>query len=203
MMKNDGLLVVVSAPSGCGKDTVIGFMRENGYEFEKTVSCTTRDIRPGETHGVDYWYITREDFEKRIEEGYFLEYNQYGTNLYGTPADQVEALLEKGGTILLKIEVNGAESVRKADLGAVTIFLVPPSMEELERRLRDRGTETEEDIQRRIALAKEELKRAPEFDYIVVNDKVEDCVDRIFEIIRVEKSKYSRMKTFVDKLNIE
>ncbi len=200
-MKTDkGLLVVVSAPSGCGKDRVITELRKTDFVFDKTVSNTTRAQREGEINGVDYTFVDKKIFEERIESGYFLEYTLFSDNYYGTPKEEVEKHLDKGGCILLKIEVEGASNVRKSMPEAVTIFLVPPSMEELERRLRERNTETEESLKKRLEVAKVELTRAPEYDYIVINDNLDDCVQQIRDIIECERTRYPFMKSFVDDL---
>ncbi len=195
-----GILLVVSAPSGCGKDTVIDALKKSDFDFQKTVSATTRNMRDGEIDGVDYSFITKELFLEKIENGYFLEHTIYSGNYYGTPKTEVEKHLSNGACVLMKIEVEGAGNIRKLMPEAVTVFLVPPSMEELERRLRGRGTETEESFQARFATAKKELKRAPEYDYIVVNDIVENCVERIRNIVETEKLRYSNAKDFVDEL---
>lgn len=200
-MKTDkGLLVVVSAPSGCGKDRVIKELRNTDFVFDKTVSNTTRPKREEETNGVDYTFIDKKTFEERIENGYFLEYTLYNDNYYGTPKEEVEKHLDKGSCILLKIEVEGAGNVRKSMPEAVTIFLVPPSMAELERRLRERNTESEESLQKRLETAKEELTRAPEYDYVVINDNIDDCVKQIRDIIECERARYPFMKSFIDNL---
>lgn len=197
---NKGLLVVVSAPSGCGKDTVINALRESDFKFEKTVSDTTRVMREGEANGVDYTFIDEITFKNRIENGYYLEYTVYNGNFYGTPKSEVEKHLEKGECVLMKIEVEGAGNVRKLIPEAVSVFLVPPSMEELEKRLKGRGTETEESFKKRFETAKEELARAPEYDYIVVNDEISKCVEKIRNIIETEGLRYCAMKNFVDDL---
>lgn len=197
---NKGLLVVVSAPSGCGKDTVINALRESDFKFEKTISDTTRVMREGETNGVDYTFIDETTFKNRIENGYYLEYTVYNGNFYGTPKSEVEKHLDKGECVLMKIEVEGAGNVRKLMPEAVSVFLVPPSMEELEKRLRGRGTETEESFKKRFETAKQELARAPEYDYIVVNDEISKCVEKIRNIIETERLRYCAMKNFVDDL---
>lgn len=197
---NKGLLVVVSAPSGCGKDTVINALRESDFKFEKTISDTTRVMREGETNGVDYTFIDETTFKNRIENGYYLEYTVYNGNFYGTPKSEVEKHLEKGECVLMKIEVEGAGNVRKLMPEAVSVFLVPPSMEELEKRLKGRGTETEDSFKKRFETAKEELARAPEYDYIVVNDEISKCVEKIRNIIETEGLRYCAMKNFVDDL---
>lgn len=197
-LKDKGMLVVLSGPSGSGKDTVLEKLKQTDIVFDKTVSATTRQIRDNEKDGIDYYFIDKNTFEKRIEEGYFLEYTLYNDNYYGTPKSEVEKHLDKGGCILLKIEVEGAGNVRKAIPEALSIFIIPPSMEELERRLRGRGTETEESFQKRFETAKKELSRACEYDYVVINDDVSLCAEQISRILESEKLKYCRMKNIVN-----
>lgn len=197
-LKNKGLLVVLSAPSGCGKDTILAELKKRDINMKQSISDTTREIRKNEVDGVDYCFTDVDTFEKHIAEGYFLEYVKYGTNYYGTPRKKVEDLIDEGTNVFLKIEVEGAGNIRKVYPNAVSIFIVPPSMEELESRLKGRGTETEESIKRRLGIARVELLRAGEYDYIVVNDTVSECADRICSIIQAEASRYSRMKAFVD-----
>ncbi len=196
-LKNKGMLAVLSGPSGSGKDTVLDKLKKTDFVFDKTISATTRDIRDGEKNGVDYFFIDKNDFEKKINEGYFLEYTIYNDNYYGTPVSEVERLIEKGGCTLLKIEVEGASNVRKAIPEAISIFIIPPSLEELERRLRGRGTETEESFQNRFKIAIEELKRAPEYDYVVINDNIDICVEQISHILNSENLRYCRMEDVV------
>lgn len=192
---SDGLLIVVSAPSGCGKDTVISKVLEkmNGTGF-LSVSMTTRPMRPGETEGVDYYFVTREEFIKRIEDGDMLEYATYGSNMYGTPIGPVRDMLNSGKTVFLIIEVEGGGNVKKAFPDATKIFIAPPSMAVLESRLRGRNTDSEEDIVKRLKIAKEELLRSSEYDFIVENDSVEKAVDDVISIIRAEQLKTNKMK---------
>lgn len=197
-LKDKGMLVVLSGPSGSGKDTVLEKLKQTDFVFDKTVSATTRQIRDNEKDGVDYYFIDKNTFEKRIEEGYFLEYTLYSDNYYGTPKSEVEKHLDKGGCILLKIEVEGAGNVKKAIPEALSIFIIPPSMEELERRLRGRGTETEETFQKRFETAKQELSRACEYDYVVINDDVSLCAEQISRILESEKLKFCRMENIVN-----
>ncbi len=197
-LKNKGLLVVLSAPSGCGKDTVLAELKKRDINIKQSISDTTRAIRKNEVDGVDYCFTDVATFEKNITEGYFLEYVKYGTDYYGTPRKKVEDLIDEGTNVFLKIEVEGAGNIRKVYPEAVSVFIVPPSMEELEARLKGRGTETEESIKRRLGIARNELLRAGEYDYIVVNDTVSECADRICAIINAEASRYLRMKPFVD-----
>ena len=197
---NKGALFVLSAPSGCGKDTVLSFLKERDCNVKQSISVTTRKIRDGETDGVDYYFTDVADFEKKIQEDYFLEYVKYGENYYGTPKKKIEELVESGYNVFLKIEVEGAGNVRKFFPECISIFIVPPSFDALEERLKGRGTETAETLNRRLGIAREELLRAKEYDYIVVNDKLDDCVNDVCAIINAEHSKYSQMKDFVENL---
>ncbi|MBS7359183.1 MAG: guanylate kinase [Oscillospiraceae bacterium] len=198
-LTSKGVLVVLSGPSGCGKDTVLKMLKEK-VDFQKTVSATTRKMRDYETDGVDYYFITEEDFLKKIDDGYFVEYTYYNNNYYGTPKCEVESRIEKGGIILLKIEVKGADNIRKLVKDAVSVFIIPPSLEELEKRLRGRGTETEETFRERFEIAKEELRHASEYDYVVINDDVDLCADRVMEILRAEQFRYARMENVVNEI---
>ena len=199
-LRDKGLLVVLSGPSGSGKDTVLDRLKEKVSTFDKTVSATTRSVRDGEKDGIDYYFIDKTTFEKKIEDGYFLEYTVYNGNYYGTPVSEVEKRMDRGGCVLLKIEVEGAANVRKAIPESVSVFIIPPSMEELERRLRGRGTETEESFRSRLETAKQELSRACEYDYVVVNDDVELCAEQVSHILECEKSRYCKMKDIVDNI---
>ena len=191
MKLNDkGLLVVLSGPSGVGKGTVRkALFNMPDQNFVYSVSMTTRKMRPGEVNGKDYYFVTRDEFERRIEEGKFLEHAEFVGNYYGTPLDEVNKQLDNGKEVILEIEVEGALQVREKVKDAVFIFLVPPSREALYNRLKRRGTESEEVIQERIAKANREFKLAYKYDYIVVNDEVNNAADRIMAIIRAEHAK--------------
>ena len=191
------MLVVLSGPSGSGKDTVLEKLKESDFSFDKTISATTRAMRDGEKDGVDYYFIDKNTFEEKIKNQEFLEYTVYNDNYYGTPRSEVERHIDKGGCILLKIEVEGAGNIRKAMPESLSIFIIPPSMEELERRLRGRGTETEESFKKRFEAAKDELSRANEYDYVVINDDVDLCAKQISQILDSEKLKYCRMESIV------
>ena len=199
-LKNKGMLVVFSGPSGCGKDTVLDKIKEKGYVFDKTVSVTTRPIRNTETDGVDYYFTSKEDFQKKIDNNEFVEYTLYSGNYYGTLKTEVENRINKGGCVLLKIEVEGAENIKKAFPEAVSIFIFPPSKEELKKRLQGRGTETEKSLNIRYNVALEEMKKAPNYDYVVINDNVDLCAEKVCGILEAEKAKYSRMQTIIDEI---
>ena len=195
-MMNKGLLVVVSAPSGCGKDTIINeIVKDLGDKTSVSVSMTTRPMRPGEAEGVNYYYVSTEQFEENIKNGEMLEYTTYGSNYYGTPVGPVKEKLNNGKIVFLIIEVEGGENVKKIFPECVKIFVIPPSMEVLEKRLRGRGTDKDEIIKERLRIAKTELQRATEYDYIVENDDLVDAVEDIKKIIRAEQLKTNIMKT--------
>lgn len=191
-MPEKGLLVVVSGPSGSGKGTVLKKLFAKRQKLYYSVSATTRNPRPGETDGVNYFFLTREEFIKQIENNNMLEYAEYSGNYYGTPRSQVEERLSMGFDVILEIEVQGAARVRNSCPGCVSVFLMPPSLAELERRLRHRGTESEEKIRSRLSIAKNEIDTAPDYDYIVVNDTVEKAARQISSIISAEKNRSCR-----------
>ncbi|MBQ9947667.1 MAG: guanylate kinase [Oscillospiraceae bacterium] len=187
-----GLLFVVSAPAGCGKDTILEQVLAKTENVGYSVSATTRAPRPGEVDGVHYHFHTRESFEKMIEENAVLEYTEYIGNYYGTPRKAVEDMLAEGKDVILKIEVEGAMNIKRLFPECCLVFILPPSMAELERRLRKRGTEDEETILRRTAQARNEIDTAVNYDYFVVNDALEDAVDDLIAVIRAEKCRKER-----------
>jgi guanylate kinase len=193
-MNNNGVLLVVSAPSGCGKDTIIADVLKKLDDAYLSVSMTTRPMRPGEKDGINYYFVSQPEFEEKIDCGEMLEYARYGSNYYGTPAGPVRKLLEEGKTVILIIEVQGAGNVKRMFPEACNIFIIPPSFEILEKRLRGRGTDDDESIIKRLDIAKDELARAEEFDYIVENDVLEEAVEDILTIIKAEKLKVNKMK---------
>ena len=179
-----GNLVILSGPSGVGKGTVRKkLFEDHGASFYYSISMTTRSPRPGEVDGKDYFFVTREAFRKKVEEGGFLEWAEFVGNCYGTPEDVVNSYLEKGVDVLLEIETNGAKQVMAKRPDAISIFLVPPSFEELESRIRGRSTEDEETIQRRLQKARSELECAGQYRYVVKNDTVENAANEIARII--------------------
>ncbi len=197
-----GLLVVVSAPSGCGKDTVIAKVLEKmeGEAF-LSISMTTRQIRPGETDGVNYYFISVDEFKENIRKGEMLEYTCYGDNFYGTPIGPVKKLLDDGKTVFLIIEVEGGENVKKVFPDAKKIFIIPPSLEVLESRLRNRATDSDEAICARLRIAETELRRAYEYDYIIENDVLENAVNDVMSIIRAEQLKIENMQNKLREVN--
>lgn len=178
-----GKIIIISAPSGTGKGTVISRMFELRDGIELSVSATTRAPREGEIDGVHYHFISREAFEQMIDKKEFLEYAEYAGNYYGTPLPPLLDKTARGIDVVLEIEVQGFRQVKSKVPDAVAVFLAPPSLEELERRLRNRGTETEESINRRLTAAVTELAQKDDFDYIVVNDMVDRAAREIIEII--------------------
>ncbi len=177
-----GKLFVISGASGVGKGTVLGKAMGLREDLRFSVSATTRDPRPGEEEGVHYYFVTRETFEGMIEKGEFLEYSEHADNYYGTPCGQMEDKLALG-SVLLDIEPNGAGQVRRARPDATLIFIMPPSMEELERRLRGRGDTSEEQIQKRLKRAVWEMEQRFWYDHVVVNDDADVCAREILKII--------------------
>ena len=197
---NRGLLIVLSAPSGCGKDTVLAELQKK-IPFKRSVSMTTRPIRPGEQDGVDYYFVTDAYFEKMLREDKILEHTIYSGHYYGTPRTAVDDWLAAGETVVLKIEVEGGGNVRRLYPDSVGVFLVPPSMQVLEKRLRARSSESEEEIQSRMTIARNEMRFARQYDYIVVNDRLEDAVDDVCAVIRAEKCKSSRCGNQISEVN--
>lgn len=194
---NKGTVIVISGPSGVGKGTVVEQILLDKEKFVLSISATTRSPRENEKHGVNYFYLTKEEFQSRIDNGMMLEYATYCDNFYGTPRAYVEENVSKGKNVILEIEVKGALTVKENMPEVVSIFIMPPSMQVLEKRLRGRGTEPEDVIQKRLKKAVEEMKQSPKYDYIVVNNTVEQCVNDIKSIINLEKMKSSNMIDFV------
>ena len=177
-----GKLVVISGASGVGKGTVLGIMMKKREDLKFSVSATTRPPRPSETDGVHYYFVTKEQFEEMIATGQMLEYSAHAANYYGTPRAQAEQKMQTG-SVLLDIEPNGAGQVKKAAPDAVLVFIMPPSMEELERRLRGRGDTPEDQIAMRLERAVWEMDQRHWYDYVVVNDDAERCAEEILKII--------------------
>lgn len=187
-MAKRGMLTVISGFSGSGKGTVVKELVKN-YGYVISVSETTRKPRTGETDGIDYFFVSKEDFEKKAAEDGFLEHAEFVDHCYGTPKDYVDEMLDSGKDVILEIEVNGGLQVHKKRPDTIMIFMVPPSAEELRARLIKRGTEDMDRINKRLARACEETEYIDSYDYIVVNDDIEECVKSIHSIILNEKKK--------------
>ena len=194
---NKGILVVVSGFSGAGKGTVMKRLMEKYDGYALSVSATTRKPRPGEEDGREYFFRTRDEFEKLIEEDALLEYARYVENYYGTPRSYVEEQLQAGRNVILEIEIQGAMKIKEKIPEALLVFVTPPTVEELERRLTGRGTETAQVIADTLARASEEAEGMGQYDYILVNDTVEECVDHLHQIIVSEHSRVSRNAEFI------
>lgn len=195
MEKDKGLLIVLSGPSGVGKGTVRkAIFQDPDVDFVYSISATSRKKRRGEVDGVDYFFKTREEFEEMIKNDELLEYTQYVGNYYGTPIKFVKETLESGKDVFLEIEVEGAKQVREKFPDGLFIFLIPPSFRELEKRIRRRGTESDELIQSRLSVAREELKMMSLYDYVVENDRVENAVKKIKAIVMAEHCRRSRVE---------
>ena len=198
-----GLLLVISGFSGAGKGTVMKRLLELHDEYSLSISATTRKPREGEADGREYFFKTVEEFEKMIAEDALIEHAQYVGNYYGTPKAYVEEQLDKGNNVILEIEIQGAMNIKRMFPDAVLMFITPPSAAELEKRLRGRGTETEEVIRDRMARAKEECSYMEKYDYIVVNDDLDECVENVHRLIRSLHYKREQQEKFIKKIKQE
>ena len=187
-----GLLIVLSAPSGAGKTTVRDALLEKEKKLKKAITTTTRPPRPGEEDGVDYFFLPEDEFRARVEEGGFLEHAVIYGNFYGSGRDYIESELGDGYDIILVVDAQGARSIRKSEIEAVYVYLLPPSLEELKVRLENRQTDTPEVIEKRFAQARKEIAYLREYDYCVVNDDLDQAVEDIRAIIRAEKCRVKR-----------
>ena len=197
-MNERGSLIVLSGPSGAGKSTVISKVMQSRDDLAFSVSATTRTPRAGEVDGVNYYFVSRQDFLNMVHDDQLLEHAEYVGNLYGTPRKPVEEALSVGTSIILDIEVQGALQVKQHMPEAITIFLVPPSFDELERRLRGRQSESEEKIQRRIEQARREYAVAGQYDYIIVNGDPYTAANELNSIITAEKCKTVNRTKFIE-----
>ena len=183
-MKNLKNLIIITGPSGVGKGTIVKEILDKDRDIWLSISATTRNPRIGEKHGENYYFMSDERFKDMIEKKEFLEWAQFAGNYYGTPLSTVNEKIEKGFIVLLEIEVDGAKQIKEKFPKALSIFLLPPSMEELEKRIRIRGTEKEEAINRRLSRAKYEIASSDKFDFVLTNHDVDETVKRIFKIIK-------------------
>ena len=204
MLNRKGLLLVVSGPSGAGKGTICKALLNKNDQIKLSVSATTRKPRNGEVHGVNYFFIEKEEFTKMIENGEFLEYAQIYDNFYGTPKAAIIECLEKGQDVILEIEMQGARQIKEVYPEGVFIFVLPPSLEELKSRIVGRGTETQEEIEKRFSCAFEEINQIVNYDYFIVNEDIEKSVNDVEAIISAEKNKVTRYKNnIIDKFKEE
>ena len=196
MLKVDGngLLIVVSGPSGAGKDTICQKLIKENSNIWMSVSMTTRKPRPLEKDGVDYFFVSSEEFENKINDNTFLEYASYNDNYYGTPKDKVEEKLNEGKDVILVIDINGAINIKKIIPSALFIFIMPPDMETLKNRLIGRKTESKDKVVQRFITAYNEVNNYKKYNYVVVNDKVEDAVNKVKSIIQSEKCRVDRIE---------
>lgn len=202
-MNRNGLLVVLSGPSGSGKGTLIKRVREQYENIRFSISATTRKPREGEIDGKNYFFITTDQFKSMIENDKLVEWVEYCGNYYGTPREYVEESTSQGFDIVLEIEVEGALNIIKRYPECVSIFILPPSFEELRRRIEGRGTEKPDVIDRRLERAKKELEFVNHYDYVVINDNIEEAASEIVNILSAEKLKFSRNQNILESIGIK
>lgn len=193
-MSEKGLLIVVSGPSGVGKGTLCNALVKNVDNLFISISATTRLPRAGEVNGVNYIFMNRENFEEKIEEGQFLEWAKVYNNYYGTPKEFVIEKLRKGKDVILEIDIQGAAQVKKSCPDGVFVFIAPPSLEELRKRIISRGTDDEESINLRLKSAKEEMRASFDYDYVIINDDLNKAVLKLQSVILAERCKILRNK---------
>ena len=198
-----GILIVLSGFSGAGKGTLVKELMKTYDNYALSISMTTRKPREGEVHGREYFFTERESFEEKIAQNGLIEYAEYCGNYYGTPRDYVEEMLAAGRDVLLEIEIQGMHKVKKMFPDMLTLFVTPPSIAELEKRLRGRGTETEEVIRKRLARAAEEAKGMEDYEYLVVNDDLQECVEEIHSIVKAAKRGSRRNTEFINNIRGE
>ena len=202
-MKRKGILIVVSGFSGAGKGTLVKKLIEEYEGYALSISATTRQPRPGEEDGREYFFLQKEQFERKIAENGLIEYACYCENYYGTPREYVEQQLADGKNVILEIEIQGALKIKKQYEDALLLFVMPPSAEELRRRLEGRGTETKEVIDKRMRRAAEEAEGIESYDYIVINDDLDSCVRQLHEIITAAHNTPDRNKEFIENIRTE
>ena len=192
--KKQGQLIVISGPSGTGKDTIVEKVLKKDKNTWLSVSATSRKIRKGEKEGVNYFYLTKEEFEERIEDGYFLEYATYADNYYGTPREEIIKKLDQGIDVILVIEIEGAKKIKELVPEALFIFIMPPSEKILLKRLSGRQTEDKEKIIKRFNLAYQEMNEVTKYNYVVVNDDLDEAVSKVLAIMKAEKCRVDRIE---------
>ena len=192
--KKQGLLVVISAPSGAGKGTIINSMLEKNKDLWLSISATSRPMRTNDEEGKTYYFYTKEEFENKIKEDYFLEYAIYANNYYGTPKKYIQEHLNNGQDVILEIEIQGAMQVKKLIPEALFVFIMPPSLKELKQRLVGRGTDSKEKILERFKIAYREMNEVTKYNYVVINDEIEEATEKVLSIIKAEKCRVDRIE---------
>lgn len=192
--KKQGLLIIISAPSGAGKGSVIEQLLKKDSNLWLSISATSRPIRSNDEEGKTYYFLTREEFEKRIAKDYFLEYATYAGNYYGTPKEHIQEQLNNGKDVILEIEIQGAMAIKEKIPEALCIFIMPPSLKELKRRLIYRGTDTKEKILERFKIAYKEMNEVTKYNYVVINDDIAIATDKVASIIKAEKCRVDRIE---------
>ena len=202
-MSEQGILVVISGFSGAGKGTLLKAMMEKYHNYALSISATTRSPREGEQNGKEYFFVNRESFEKMIEEGQLIEYAQYVNNYYGTPRQYVFQQMADGKDVILEIEIQGALKIKEQFPEALLLFVMPPNADELKRRLVGRGTETTEVIEARLHRAQEEASGIDSYDYILINDNLEQCVEDMHQLIQAQHNRVSNNLDFIEQIKME
>ena len=202
-MKHKGILIVVSGFSGAGKGTLMKQLVHSYDNYALSVSMTTRNPRPGEEEGKEYFFVSREEFEEKIAQDGLIEYASYCDNYYGTPREYVERQLEKGKDVILEIEIQGALKIKKKFPTALLMFVMPPDAAELKKRLEGRGTESREVIEKRLKRASEEAEGIEQYDYIVINDKLEECVEEMHSLVQAAHCAPSRNEERIENMRKE
>lgn len=195
-----GNVYIISGPSGSGKDTILKEVLKIRNDVFFSISQITRKMRVGEVEGEKYHFISTEEFKEKLEKNYFLEYNEYSGNFYGTPKAPIEEHLAAGDDVVIECDVNGADSLRKLLPGVISVFIMPPSFEVLQKRLSGRGTETPEQIERRMNEAFNEIRRADEYDYIVINDDLSLAVEDFLAVLKSNKLLLKNQKYIIDEV---
>lgn len=193
-VKQKGQLIVLSGPSGCGKNTICNELLRENKNIWLSISCTSRPPRGSEVNGKEYYFLSNEEFEEKINNNEFLEYAKYNQYYYGTPIKNIQEYLDKGIDVILEIEVQGALKIKEKVQDALFIFIMPPSMEELKARLKKRGTESDEKITKRFQIAYQEINEFSKYNYVVVNDEVNKAVNKVNAIITAEKCRVDRIE---------
>lgn len=192
--KKTGQVIVISAPSGSGKGSVINGLLQKNNNMWLSVSTTSREIRSNDIPGVTYNFVTKNEFEQKIEEGYFLEYTNYAGNYYGTPRGPIKNKIEEGTDVILEIEIEGASNIKKLIPEAIFIFIMPPSLKTLVKRLKKRGTDSNDKIIKRFHAAYKEINEISKYNYVVINDDLEEAINKVEAIIKAEKCRVDRIE---------